>query len=354
MRTDTILHQLFLQMPSLLFVLIGQDAEESNNYTFSSVEVKETAFRLDGVLIPKAEQGIIYFLELQFQHDAQFYARLFTEIFLYLRRNPSERDWHAVVVFAEADDDGGIPKQYTELSGRVHRVYLDRLTPEQTAQHPVDILELLILPSDTALVGAKARAAAARAAQVRNPNEEEETLKLLIQILTQKFSSLTYEEARMLVDLNILNSRLPAFEETPFYQEILRRGLEKGEREGIKEGIKEGKKESALLSAERMLREGLADDLIFRITEISTEELAELKQRITLKQKFSILSLVPDARSSHCRHTRPSRQQPHGSACCGGGRHCLLSRVAFSAYAGGGISTPDGDGRMAVCTAGSS
>jgi predicted transposase YdaD len=71
----------------------------------------------------------------------------------------------------------------------------------------------------------------------------------------------------MLLDLN---ANYPTFEETPFYQEILRRGLEKG------------KTENTLLNAERLLREGLADDIILRVTEISVEELADLKRRIAV------------------------------------------------------------------------
>ncbi len=84
MRTDTILHQMFVQMPSMLFVLIGRDAEEGQHYTFSSVEVKETTFRLDGVLVPDTEDKILYFVEVQFQQDARFYSRLFAELFVYL------------------------------------------------------------------------------------------------------------------------------------------------------------------------------------------------------------------------------------------------------------------------------
>jgi predicted transposase YdaD len=71
----------------------------------------------------------------------------------------------------------------------------------------------------------------------------------------------------MLLDLN---ANYPTFEETPFYQEILGRGMEKGMEKGI------------LITAERMLRQGLNDELIISITNISLEELAELKRRIAV------------------------------------------------------------------------
>lgn len=261
MRTDTILHQMLVQMPSMVFVLIGRDVEESKHYTFSSVEVKETAFRLDGVLVPDTDDGTLFFVELQFQHDPRFYSRLFAELFVYLRRNESDHDWQAVVVFAEEQIDIGIPKQYRELAGRVHRVYLDKLSEQQTKQHPIDILELLVLPRDAALVAEKARAVLERAAQAQSPLQQQETMKLVLQILTQKFSTLSYKEAEMLLDLN-----LPSFEETQFYKDIIQRG----------------EKNTTLNTVERMLREGLSDDVICRITDISTEELAEVKRKILL------------------------------------------------------------------------
>jgi predicted transposase/invertase (TIGR01784 family) len=264
MRTDTILYQLFLQMPSLLFVLIGRDADESKGYSFTSVEVKETAFRLDGVLMPDTNDGMIYFLEVQFQRDARFYSRLFAEIFLFLRHNNSDHDWHTVVLFAHAADDDGIPQQYSDLARRVHRIHLDRLTPEQTSQHPVDLLELLILPDDAALVAAKARAAAERAAFVRDPAEHGRTLELLTRILMQKFSHLSYEEATMLLDV-----KEPALEESMLYKVILDRGMAVGKMEGKLEG--------KLEIAREMLREGLPVERIARITGLTAEQVTAIQ-----------------------------------------------------------------------------
>ncbi len=46
MRRDTIFYQLFRQLPSLLFELISQPPLDAGEYTFDSIEVKETAFRM--------------------------------------------------------------------------------------------------------------------------------------------------------------------------------------------------------------------------------------------------------------------------------------------------------------------
>jgi predicted transposase YdaD len=55
MKTDTIFYQLFNTFHTLLFELIERPIAEAEGYEFSSVEVKEKAFRFDGIFSPKAE-----------------------------------------------------------------------------------------------------------------------------------------------------------------------------------------------------------------------------------------------------------------------------------------------------------
>ncbi len=52
MKTDSIFYRLFQDYPALLFELLGQDPSLAASYEFSSREVKELAFRLDGIFIP--------------------------------------------------------------------------------------------------------------------------------------------------------------------------------------------------------------------------------------------------------------------------------------------------------------
>ena len=51
LKTDSLFYLLFETVPSILFELIGQPAL-APGYRFSSVELKQTAFRIDGVFIP--------------------------------------------------------------------------------------------------------------------------------------------------------------------------------------------------------------------------------------------------------------------------------------------------------------
>ena len=75
MRRDTIFYQLFQQSPTLLFELLPQPPANAARYTFEAVEVKETAFRMDGVFLPPDLDGIVYFCEAQFQKDEILYEK---------------------------------------------------------------------------------------------------------------------------------------------------------------------------------------------------------------------------------------------------------------------------------------
>ena len=99
---DSIYYQIFKRFPGLLFELVDYHPEQAQNYRFESVEVKETAFRIDGVFLPTegATPRIIFFAEVQFQKDEALYHRFFTESMMYLNRNQSQYDdWRCVVIF---------------------------------------------------------------------------------------------------------------------------------------------------------------------------------------------------------------------------------------------------------------
>lgn len=131
MKTDTIFYQLFQKYPQSFFELIGQPASAADNYQFTSIELKQLAFRLDGLFLPSinSPQQLIYFVEVQFQPDARFYQRFFGEIFLYLSQYDLLNDWRAVVVYPRRSIDPDVPIQYRGLlmSQQLQRIYLDEL-----------------------------------------------------------------------------------------------------------------------------------------------------------------------------------------------------------------------------------
>ncbi len=98
MRTDKLAYYWFQQIPEGFFALIEQSSLTPKNYVFKSVELKETAFRLDAVFEPIGDDEFTFFVEVQFQRDETFYARCFAEIFLYIKQFPVRR-WQAVVIY---------------------------------------------------------------------------------------------------------------------------------------------------------------------------------------------------------------------------------------------------------------
>jgi predicted transposase/invertase (TIGR01784 family) len=86
MRTDTLFYQLFQTFHTLLFELTEQPITTAEGYEFVSVEVKEKAFRFDGVFLPNAVDKPIIFTEVQFQNNQNIYWDLMSEICMYLRQ----------------------------------------------------------------------------------------------------------------------------------------------------------------------------------------------------------------------------------------------------------------------------
>jgi len=77
MKTDSLFYRLFQRSPGLVLELAGLDRFDAHSYRFCSEEIKQTAFRLDGVLTPATiHSGLpLIFVEVQFQPNAAFYSR---------------------------------------------------------------------------------------------------------------------------------------------------------------------------------------------------------------------------------------------------------------------------------------
>ncbi len=78
MKTDALFYRLFQALPGLVFELAGLDDLDGRSYRFRSEEVKQTAFRLDGLLEPPETNpdAPVVFVEVQMQAEEEFYGRL--------------------------------------------------------------------------------------------------------------------------------------------------------------------------------------------------------------------------------------------------------------------------------------
>jgi predicted transposase/invertase (TIGR01784 family) len=101
LKTDSIFYQIFKTDPGILFELLGRSPDLADSYDFSSVEIKQVAFRIDGVFLPKPNSNdkTVWFVEVQFGRDPKFYGRFFGEIYFYLDLHQDTEDWQAVVIF---------------------------------------------------------------------------------------------------------------------------------------------------------------------------------------------------------------------------------------------------------------
>ena len=248
MHTDSLLYRLFQERPALAFTLAGLDIPAAADYRMQAIEVKQTAFRLDGVLLPPAghPELPIIFTEAQFQGRPTFYGRWLAAIFLYLYRHRVTRPWQAVVVFPHPGVDTGHLTPYESLlnCGLLRRVYLQDLLGLDGLGLDARLARLIIL--DAAQAPAEARALVATPDPGADPLE---MLDLVETILVYKFPTLSREEIRAMLHLPERELK-----KTRFYQEVFGEGRQEGRQEGWQEGRQEGR------------QEGVADTLLRLVT----------------------------------------------------------------------------------------
>ena len=197
-------------------------------YQFRSVEIKETAFRLDGVFFPppKAPHLPLFFVEVQFQSDADFYSRFMTEIFLYLRQYQPTAPWRAVVIYPSRRVDIAQTRHYEELlnSERVRRLYIDELSAEGSESLGVRLVQLVVTPEAEAVAAARSLVA-----QTRNldDNQQPQILDLIETIIVYKLPSLSREEIQQMLGFTDIDIK-----QTRFYQDVFAEGRQEGRQEG--------------------------------------------------------------------------------------------------------------------------
>jgi predicted transposase/invertase (TIGR01784 family) len=228
MKTDSLFHHLFQTLPRLLFDFIAQPLDHAARYRFTSVELKQTAFRLDGVFEPPGEEPDwpLFFVEVQFQPDPALYARLFAEIFLYLRHYHPVHLWHAVVIYPTRTVDPGAHPHYDLLlqSNQVTRVYLDEWAqPHQTLMQQV--IGVLLAPPQQAVVEAQAVLGQLRKTATVDNIPTTAIVNLLETILVYKLPRLKREEIQNMLELTDIDLK-----QTQFYQDVFAEGRQEAEK----------------------------------------------------------------------------------------------------------------------------
>ena len=264
MKTDSIFYQLFQRFPNCFFELLNLPPETAKAYQFSSVEVKQLSFRLDGVFLPNTTNQPIYFLEVQFQRDDKFYSRFFSEIFLYLHQTELRNNWQGVVIYPQRQVEILESSRYSELldSERVWRFYLDELRGVESVG--ISTLQLIIASPERAIEQGNTLIQRVRQ-ELANARQQQEVLELIETILVYKLPQVSRKEIEAMFSLSDLR-------QTKVYQE--------GREEGRVEGRVEGKLEAKLASIPRLLALGLTLEQIAQALDLETEQVRQASQSI--------------------------------------------------------------------------
>jgi predicted transposase/invertase (TIGR01784 family) len=200
------------------------------SYEFRSEEIKQTAFRVDGLLVPPVQKpdAPLVFVEVQFQPDLEFYGRFFAEIFLYLYRAKPVHPWRALVIYPDRARERGVTRHYSVLlrSAQVTRIYLDDWRNKPADTLGLALVQLIISTPEQAPT--QARTLAQRAVQDASHGLAlPQVIDLIETILVYKLPQLSREEIRVMLGLHDTDLK-----ETRFYQEVFAEGRQEGRQEG--------------------------------------------------------------------------------------------------------------------------
>jgi len=265
-KTDTIFYNLFLEFPGILFELIDSSPEEAATYEFTSREIKQPSFRLDGLFLPTTEDAEkpFYLLEVQFQPDEALYYRLFGELFLYLRQYQPPHPWQVVVIYPTRRIEREQRFQFGEILAlnRVTRIYIDELEDTSSSSLGIEIVKLVIEDEETAPERAR-RLVAKATVQIDDEATQRNLIKLIETILVYKLPQKSREEIEAMFSLSELK-------QTKVYQEAL----------------EEGEIKAKLIAIPRMIEFGLRLPQIAQLQDLPLE-VVQQTERLFLKQKVA-------------------------------------------------------------------
>ena len=225
MKTDTLFYRLFQRQPGLVLELANIPIA-AKGYQFRSEEIKQTAYRLDGILMPGTDDERPHiFVEVQFQQDPQFYARFFSEILLYLRQHPEIHAWHAVVIYPERATEAPISPAFRSLIqlSELNRVYLEDWRHRSASSTVTQLVRLIICTESEVMIYARRLLLGAAPASL----SKTEWLDFIETIVVYKLPQLSREEIRDMLGLKDIELK-----QTRFYQDVFTEGRQEGRQEG--------------------------------------------------------------------------------------------------------------------------
>jgi predicted transposase/invertase (TIGR01784 family) len=273
-KTDSLFYQIFLRFPDSFFDLIGQPQPGAANYQFTSQEVKQLSFRLDGLFIPLREdsQQPLYLVEVQFQPDDTLYYRLFAELFLFLKQYQPPHPWQIVVIYPHRGVEREQSLHFGEILNlaSVRRIYLDELPHRSHPSLGIGVIKLVV-ESETAAVRTAQTLIERTREEITDQSSQRQLINLIESIIIYKLPQKSREEIEAMFGLSDLK-------QTRVYQEALAEGEERGLERGLEQGLQEGER----LVVENLLRVRFGEldpeiqAIISRILQLSPEEFTPL------------------------------------------------------------------------------
>lgn len=222
MKTDSIFDQIFLNFPQIFFELINQPNTDVQNYEFTSREVKQLSFRLDGLFLPTESDSnqAFYLVEVQFQPDEELYYRIFAELSLYLRQYQPSSPWRIVVIYSSSTIEREQNHQFGDILAlnRVQRIYLDELGETATGSLGVGVVKLVIESENKAVNRAKSLISQTKE-EIIEQKIQQDLIDLIETIIVYKLPQKSRKEIEAMLGLSELKN-------TKVYQEALAEGKE--------------------------------------------------------------------------------------------------------------------------------
>ncbi|MEI6381409.1 MAG: Rpn family recombination-promoting nuclease/putative transposase [Cyanobacteriota bacterium ELA615] len=259
MKTDNLFYQLFQTLPEVLFELLEEPTDRARDYQFASIEVKSISKTIDAVFTTNNKEYPIYFVEVQFQKDHNFYYRLVTEIYMYLGQFMPSQSWQGIVLWARRAIDPKIPPEYEHLfqQNLIKIIYLDELEPTSLGLGIIDLvvaLEKDTTPEKVQLLTTKAKETIVDNTLQRN------IIELIEKVIIYKFPKKSNKELEAMFGLS-------EWKQTQFYKDVK---LE-GKLEGLLEGLLEGEAKGKLKTIPGLLKLGLSAEQIATALELDLE-----------------------------------------------------------------------------------
>jgi predicted transposase/invertase (TIGR01784 family) len=232
MKSDSLFYELFLHFPEALFELLNTPLPQRGLNSFTSVEVKQTQFRFDGVLLPhhrKPDLPILFLEAMNYkpQSGKGFYLELFAEIAMYLNDYRPRNDWRAVVIFTHHRLDPGLPIQYShyQQSDRLQRLYLNQLSDEWAQRSPA-VAALQLIGLKPTVAKSRAKALVQQVQHERHLPNSSAIVELIETICVYKFPDLSREQIEAMLGTTNLK-------QTKVYQEAKQEGALETKQESV-------------------------------------------------------------------------------------------------------------------------